>query len=336
MALFMDGFDYYAYSATELQTVWDGASTVSSMGAPGVFAYGKWAGTNTSTGLIHTLGGNWATVYFGFHCYHDASSEENWVILYDGTTIQCVLRVSAAGEIKLFRGDGATLLATSSPGFTLSHWHWFGIKIVVHNTLGSIDISLNGNSILSASGLDTAATANDYATKILLRAAGGSTLWDNVHIFDGTDPAPFNAQLPERRIYYFTPSGDGVDVAWTPSAGSRYTCVDEVPANDTDYISSSTATQKNGFIIPDLAAGVTPHAVKLSAYARKDDAGSRKIKLWNLYSAAYDYGDGTPEFTMLDGNAYYSTQWVIDIPTNLVTLTKTVVDASEWGAQLTV
>lgn len=325
MAVFFNGFDFFNGSGTDqLQSVWDAGSGVSSISTltGGAFAYGRSAKPG-STVIYKTLanipaspGANWSTLYFCYHWYPNAfygDDTVNWVQFIDNVTIQAVLRITSLGIIKLYRGSGTTLLATGLNAITAGAWNWVAGKIVFNNSTGSCTLNLNRVQQFAVTGVDTCATANDYATRIgFSRPYGGSAGEgdiDNVHLYDGSDPAPFNAIAAERRVYFQMPTGDGALTAWTASSGADYQCVDENPPTATDYISSSTVGQQT--TITKAASGVgVIDAVQVWINAQKDDATARGVKI-----IARDNG-GTlyygAENSMLSGWTYFLTQWYLD------------------------
>jgi len=79
-------------------------------------------------------------------------------------------------------------------------------------------------------------------------------------------------------IYPALVSGAGDLAQFTPSAGSNYECVDEVPPNDdTDYVSTAAEGNIDTYAIdvPDVSGGVP--VVTLWHYAKLDEAGAGNI-----------------------------------------------------------
>jgi len=341
MAFFMDGFDYY----TSPGAVWDSASggTISAVGA-GVFGYGRKLNVNTAQTLLLTFSavpgggaGQWATILGGFHFRFTALGDDSrqFIALRDGATNQINLRQTAGGIFKLYRNT--TLLATGATALAINTWYWLGFKAVISDAAGIFQLYLSGPGVnvleFDLSALDTQNTANAYATTLALRtvhSSAGAMDFDNGHVYDGTDAAPWNAYSTERRIYYFLPDADGSDTDWAASAGSPYECVDENPPNsDTDYISSATATDRASFTVPALS-DATIDAVKMSMFAYRDDAGPRGVKLYAKISAA-DY-DGSES---LLGAAYqYFGRYMLTSPATAGNWGLTEFNNAEWGVLL--
>lgn len=210
-------------------------------------------------------------------CYHHnlgiASSSKlfEW---YDGTTAQCYVTLALDGSVlyaKAYRGDG-TLLGAATVGATHNAWIHWAAKATIDNSTGAITVKMNGTTVLALTNVDTQMSANAYATKVGTRCEySGSNICDWVLSDD------FFSNLV--RVVTLSPNADGADVAWTPSAGNRYQCLDDLPANSSDYISSLTAAQENGCKYPAPGVAGNYLAVIHQVAAAKSDIDVRQIKL---------------------------------------------------------
>lgn len=165
----------------------------------------------------------------------------------DGTTaiVTLVFNGLSAG-ITLHRGSFSTVIAsTSGISLSLNTYHWFTFKIKFHETLGSIDVSINNEPVWSATGLNTlnGLTVPDRLG-LLHNSSGGYTPdWDDLIICDSTGAAPFNDLLDDMQIVSVFPNSDvSIDPAWVPSTGTtHYTCIDEQSGLVTsDYLECDT------------------------------------------------------------------------------------------------
>lgn len=344
MAFFMDGFDYYNTTAQQ-QSVWDTSENVapSAIGA-GVFGYGRAVSINvtgqqglTFANIPGAGAGQWATIYA---CYHwqfgQAGNDTKQLLqLIDGATNQLNLRLTAGNVFKLYRN--AALLATGATALVIGQWYWLSIKAVINGAAGSFRLDIFGPGVnvteFNVAGANTQNTANAYATKLRfegVNSAAGNSVIDNVHIYDGADAAPWNAVSTERRIYFNLPTGDGALSQWAASAGADWQCVDEnPPTDDTDYISTATATDRSLFTTGAFT-NITVDAVKLSMRARRDDAGPRGIKLTaRIGGVNYD----SAEF--LQGATYtYQPKYWLTSPATAAAWGLAEVNGTEWGVLL--
>lgn len=186
-------------------------------------------------------------------------------------------------NLVLYRGN--TLLATSTAQVTLGVWNHYQIKFKVHETTGSFELKLNGTTIaeLTFSG-DTANTTS--ATRLAWGATGNSDRITNIYIANTTGSIN-NDYLGEVVSKAVLLNADVSNTGFTLSTGSiAYQLLDEHAGaeNDTDYITSNTATNKIEFGFEDLADAQSICGFKLHARMGKDDTGSRGAKLGVKYS----------------------------------------------------
>jgi len=337
--LFMDGFDYYSTDGNEgaVGAGWD-ASPTPGVGntSSGIYGYGKYSNNLTAYRTIP----NTQTVILGFHYFPGGSLGDNftnWFTFYDGGTTQAVLRIGDQGQFLFYRGNGSALLATGPiNNLRPNTWVWLSIKIKFSATVGTIDITLNGVSLLSASGLNNITTANAYTNRFsTARPGNGSSYhpnWDNFHVCDDSGGAPFNAILAERRIYFFMPTGAGTASVWTANgAATFWQCTDEVPSNgDTDYGSSTTPGNRSDVVIADVSGFTVLDSVKTNMVARKDDAGARTLSsvvrqggtyydaaavtLFSTYSGFPVLYNAQPATGAWDVTAFNAAEWgVLDV-----------------------
>lgn len=282
------------------------------------------------------FGSNLATsrLLFGFYTATTAAFGLcGWV---DGSTIQVSLRYNADGTITALRGNWSTgtVLGTSSATITGSS---FGNHIeaaaTIDGTSGSVQVWLNGVSILSLTGVNTKASANAYATGGFLGwqgaaagASGAVAYYDDIILSSDT------AQIGAATVVTLMPSGAGTTTQWTPSTGANYAAVDETTANsDTDYVSSSTSGQIDTYAMGDLAGTTsgTILAVAVNVVARDDAGGSPQLQP-TIRSGGANYS-GTAKAT---SSTYANLQeiWETD-PATTATWTISGVNALEAGVK---
>lgn len=201
-----------------------------------------------------------------------------------GVTIHLVLTCTATGELRVRRGSGSgTILGTSAAGvFTADAWHYVEMKAVLSDTVGTVDVQIDGVNVLTLTGLDT-------------KNAGTKTVFDQVEFGTGLATAHRlrdvyicngagtvnNDFLGDCRVTFLAPDVDSTPEEWTTSTGtSTFALVDDNPPNDdTDYIESSTDGQISRVGLAALTD--TTHSVfgvQVATYAKKDDAGDRSFR----------------------------------------------------------
>lgn len=197
---------------------------------------------------------------------------------FDGTSNEGPnLRVNASGILEAYRGT--TLLGTAShAALTTGVWHYAEMKSVISDAAGTFEIWLDGIQVLNLTSVDTKPSTNATMDRMYFGGKGDTSsakdrYFDDMYAADGTLHG-------DCKVVAFFPSGAGNTTQWTPLSGANYTNVDEQAFNDdTDYNSSSTATQKDTFALPDTSGIASVKAVRVVAVARKDDAGTREIAI---------------------------------------------------------
>jgi len=169
-------------------------------------------------------------------------------------------------------------------------WIYLEIKVKIHDTAGTIEVRVDGQTVFSASGVDTRNAGTGICNSITHYVqsanppADYSFKMDDYYLLNNAGSAPFNDFLGDVTIEYAQPSGDS-SVAWTPSAGANWDAVNDSQATTTpvttDYVSSSTDDQSDLYTLPSASA-VAPSdilAVASYGYADKTDSGSRTVAL---------------------------------------------------------
>lgn len=185
-------------------------------------------------------------------------------------------------EIDVYRG--ATLMASTTEQFTYGNWHYFEIEVTFHTSTGAYTLRQNEQTVLTASGVNTAGSGSNGADIFALRVPtnhGGAFAWDDIYLNDDTGSVNngFNGDTFIRGVL---PNGEGAYLQWTTSSGgTHYTLVDDPGTSppDAGYVSSDTNGQKDSFQFADLT-GVTGtiQAVMLEVQAAMASAGSRTIR----------------------------------------------------------
>jgi hypothetical protein len=217
---FGDGFDLYA-QITDCGGYWDsafGGTATLALSSSGRFAGGRGLaniGNNTAPYLTKTSGQNDAVHHISVAIQQvSALTGTNQVMnfgLYDGATAQCTI---------VFRSDGAILLTAGGPtGTTLAtyvgaiaainNWYQFEIEVVINNATGSISVRKNGaaSNDFTATGLNTRASANNYANKIAL-GVNFSTFSQIIDDFLWRSDASSVAWVGDIRCYTRMPTSD--------------------------------------------------------------------------------------------------------------------------------
>jgi hypothetical protein len=213
------------------------------------------------------------------------------VLFRDGATYQTRLLMSPTGVLKIFRGDGATLLGSATSLVLLPNTSYhieFKVTFATGAT-GAAVVRVNGVTVagLNLASVQTAASGVAQATGYgLARGGTGGTCqrsYDDVILYDPDGAGfPGSGFVGDQRVEETFPNGNGATSNFLGSDGNsvdNYLLYDEATANDdTDYVASSTA----GDIDLATMGNVTPTTGNVTAVVtrmtvRKDDAGTRTV-----------------------------------------------------------
>lgn len=204
-----------------------------------------------------------------------------------GATLHGYFQLNANGSIAAY--SVGTLRGTSATGLLFNAaWKHLEFKFVLGDSPnGAMYAKVDGVDILSVTGIDT----KNAGTKTVIdqfrgpRNANSSDSFrmDDWFLING-DTA--DAEQPSDwvgvcRVQALRPTADA-SVAFTPSTGSNYACVDETDFTvGTDYVeavaNSLTDLYTMGDVSPALPSGATPLGVKVSSIALNSSAGTRTI-----------------------------------------------------------
>lgn len=287
--IFMDGFDdglcvggYKLYSISPSSA----STTYGRLGTKGVRL-----GDTPGMWLQRSISMSGDTIVIGFASYinnHGAATNEYLMLGYDigAAAWQWHVRVDEDGTIKWGLSTGSSTQSSSAGAHPDKTWCYFEIKVKHSNTVGTVDIKINGVNVLSASNIDTQNTANAHIDRLNIGGGGSGYLHDNyvddLYILDGSGSAPYNDFLGDVRIEALLPSGNGNSSGMTGSDGNQvdnYLLVDDDPVVTTDYVESATQGHKDTYAMGNLAStNVSVYGVQVSLVVQKDNTGSKYLR----------------------------------------------------------
>lgn len=235
--------------------------------------------------------------------FYRATTDDCAVITFVDTGLYGMwLRVKQeSGELELVRG-GTVIATTIGCCISVSTWHWIEMKIKCHNTLGEYEVRVGGQTVLSATGVDTRYGTHDYHNACSFRpVAAEAPMYDDWYVCDGSG-SDNNDFLGDCKIIRIDPDGD--DTAnWstsTPSA-NHYENVSEVVGDeDSSYIEETTSSTLDLFDYEAVAGLGTIYGVQICTHCRESDATSHSL-ITPIESGGNQYDDsaqvvGTPEY----------------------------------------
>jgi hypothetical protein len=196
-----------------------------------------------------------------------------------GTNIQVHLEHDRANRrVHAYRGSGTGNLLGSSAVDSLppsSNWFYIEWKAFINDTTGTVEVRVDGVSILTVTGADTSARANVFATGATLLSASNIRC-DDYYLFDGSGAQHNDFFGPARVRTEYGTSDSAVN--FTPLSGSDNFAMVDDPGDidgDTTYNHQAASTGKDLLgINGEVPVTATVGPVELRSTFRKDDAGA--------------------------------------------------------------
>ena len=253
--LWIDGFEGYGVSSNPSALTVRYAATTSA-GSNFTIAAGRTSGYSISCGgsqpafitppLADPCDPTLIIGFAGKFTTNSGGSESSIVVnLYDNPTLGIVVQfISYTPNSSIIVKLGATTLFTYTNFLILLNvWYYFEIKVFTHPTAGTVEVRVNGVTLVSLSGINTQPGFHNYhnTVGVYIYRIGG---FDDYYICDSTGLL-MNDFQGACRVIGLLPNADTGTEQWTPSTGTaHYACVDENPPNAaSDYVSSSTQAQ---------------------------------------------------------------------------------------------
>lgn len=330
--LFCDSFDHYATAdGLKKWTAFGTGVTITASSGRRSGGSCNLAGSNRF--IDKTLPSNYATLIVGWALSTGGGTAATLLKFLDGATVHCALFLTAAGAIAAYRGDLTTLLGTSANGVVPSSgFCYIEAKVLISDTVGTVDVHVNGSSVLSLTSQDTRNAGNASCTGFSVRGVSGSTDIDDLYACDAAGSAPTNTFLGDCRIDALYPNADGSNTDFTCSTGStHYTLVDEATPNTSDYVESSTVNNKDTYAFQDLSAITgTIYGAQICTAALKDDAGARSLA--NTVKSSSTNADGATQ-ALSTSQLYYLDIFPTD-PNTAAAWTEAAINAAEFGVKV--
>jgi hypothetical protein len=246
--------------------------------------------------------GDQGTVVVGFGYYVDtfSAAAQPLVKFWDNTytfgrTTQITVVLHTDGKFKVYRGsENGTLLGTSSSGLTASTWAYVEIKVKFHGSTGTVDIHLDGSSVLSLSSQNTSQTGDAYAQSVVFFGSNNGadhSTFDDLYVLDTTGSINTDFLGPQR-IVLLQPNSDTTPNQFTTNTGStHYDRVSQNPSDgDSTYLEDSTSGHQELFNFDDIANVSAVTALQINTVARLTDANQFSLKN-SIKSGATDSDD---------------------------------------------
>lgn len=294
----IEGFDYYKDSTTGaggMRSVWTQAGTGDWEVATGRFGVGQRCRLGDGTGATASMsralpGGSIGPNFSVGFAYSQAITGSTTALfsLLNGATLQLNLRfddTTNPNELKLYMNN--TLLGTTGVIFTgagETDFVWIDMFGTLADSGGHVEVWINNVKKIDFTGDTTNGAATFNTVQLRCPDGGGSSNWAN---FDDLLILPTNTRIGDSRVDYEPVNGDTADKDFTPSTGTdNYACLDEVPVNNSDYVSAVALNDMDIYELTNLAADTsTITGVQPIVLIDKTDAGARQLRLFGRSNA---------------------------------------------------
>jgi hypothetical protein len=316
MLLGMDSFDYFGVTESfMLEGLWSEIVTAS--------AGWNLSTTNPRTGthclnmggatggrvLRRQFGAAKTVVGIGYAIFMaNMPTANDRMILFEfrdaANAAQCCAVLQTTGAIAVKRGTSSGVtLDTSVTLMQASAYNHVEMWVTISNTVGTIEVRLNGVTIINLTGQDTQNTALAETSQFMIGSAvaggtGASCDIDDIFFADNSG-SQNNTFLGDQKVYTVFPDADTDEADWVPLTGVQgFAMIDEAdPDNDTTYVQSGTIAESGQNVsqygLGDLPSDVSAiSAVYCIGRQRKTDAGTADT-MQSMVSGSF-VDDGTP------------------------------------------
>lgn len=334
--LFVEGFDHYAIA--DATKKWDAGGVSGSSIVAGRVDGSAWS-VGTTTMYLQKIfsASNETEMIVGFAI--KSTSYTTFSGLATFYTVAGVAQLSLScnsttGILSVRRGDySAATIVDTGRALTANNWNYIEMRVLFSQTVGEVEIRVNGEVWANSTGLDTCADTNVGAGILRLgngTAALNSAIYDDLYIIkkDGSGSTDF---LGDVRVKTLFPTANGTTTQLTPSAGTNYENVDDATAETTNYNSSTVAGNKDLYTTGDLTVtGGTVYGLQVVSWAAKDNTGTRSVSNVVKSSTTTDVKTAQAVSTSYD---FYSDLLALN-PDGSVAWTESTVNAAEIGVQV--
>lgn len=343
--LFMDGFNHYINATDKWDVKFDGAGISRTVG--GRYSVGTLlVGGNFGSYLGKNITAADSTIVFGGALLYAADSESFITLLQGSQELFSLQTFGGTGVIRVKRGAyniGTTLGDSVSDVITEGQWQYIECKVFLDNTNGTVEVRVNGNTVINLSGIDTTAGAT-IPDNIRIGASNGQVAgrrgdWDDLYVLDGVTVAGANPNddfLGDVKVVTCRPDAAGLNTEYeVVGAPTNFqACNDDIIDDDTTYVRNGTLGARDSYSTQDPATVTgtvgTIFGVQTTVGARKTDAGALNYRN-TLVSGGNIYD--SDEFQALDNYRFTMDMFNLN-PNGDISWTESAVNACEVGFKL--
>ena len=286
--LFVDGFDAGDFTAK-------GWSAGASSSTNTRFGVGRCMQLNSNGFICKRSFTPSASVYVGAAMYSGSTSDPFFHTFTDTGGTSHVYFKSLGSALGLYHGNGTLIAQSAVNTWADRRWHYVELYLTIADAGGRATVRINGATVIDFTG-DT----RNGGTSTLIdtigfrgRYAGDDAYFDDLYVCDATGTTN-NTFLGDIRVQTLVPTAAGTYTNLTPTGvANNWDNVNELPASTTDYNSSSTAGNKDSYVMGELLASTgSVLGIQTNIMAHKSDASAANIRSI-VRVGGTDYNDPT-------------------------------------------
>lgn len=264
--------------------------------------WGVGVGPNGSTRILGPVGGTatpLAELYMGFYfAFMEGATAWTTITfsLRNGATDSVAIKFDALGRPYL------QVLGSDQPGFgnALSRLTWYYVELWLKVAAGgpgggAVTLRINGDIIIEVEDIDTRPGGSATVDRIYFNynSSGYLLVFDDLTVND-TNGGIQDSWPNGIRYLRVNPDGDGNYTDWTPSgAGDHYEQIDEIPPDDADYNSTSSAADRDSYTLESSGSAGIPVSATITTvqqivYLSEDVVSSDTVDTFLRLSGADD------------------------------------------------
>lgn len=242
-------------------------------------------------------------------------------------------------SVAAYRGNQATQLGADSAVDVVAYdvWHYMEVRWLVSDTVGEVEVRINGVTVLDLTTQDTKGTADKIGHVSIMGTASAtdldSALIDDVYVLDTSGSAPDNTFLGPVFIQQLFPDDDGSNIDLVGSDGNSVDNFAQVDDRDggTDYNESDLEGDHDLYLFPNIPTNLDILAIQVTNEAGKIDDGQAKYGRNIIRTNSTNYnGDSVALGPVSLGQ---DTIWALNPNTGLV-WTPTEINSLETGFEV--
>jgi hypothetical protein len=222
----------------------------------------------------------------GFALYREANPQATTVLLgfYESATLHVALHLDPTTGFFIVKRGTTTLATATDHSIASLGWYYVEIKVVIHDTTGSVELRVDEEPVTFNVSLATGDTRNS-GTGVVDRitfnggSAGQDVYLDDLYVCDDAGSTA-NTFLGICTVETLLPSlGNGDHADFTPLTATDHGAMvdDNPPDGATTYNASATVGHRDTYHYPSLTGTGTILGVQTHLYVSKSDVGAKTV-----------------------------------------------------------